>query len=42
MGMMKEFFGIHGTPHVVDADRGISMRSKTVAALHNDEQELAA
>ena len=31
--MMKEIFGIHGTPAVVHADRGTSMTSKTVAAL---------
>ena len=34
--MMKEIFGIHGTPHVVHADRGTSMTSKTVAALLSD------
>ena len=33
---MKEIFGIHGTPHVVHADRGTSMTSKTVAALLSD------
>lgn len=31
--MMREIFTIHGTPHVVHADRGTSMTSKTVAAL---------
>lgn len=31
--MMKEIFGVHGTPMVVHADRGTSMTSKTVAAL---------
>ena len=30
---MKEIFGVHGVPHVVHADRGTSMTSKTVAAL---------
>ena len=34
--MMKETFGIHGTPQVVHADRGTSMTSKTVAALLAD------
>jgi transposase InsO family protein len=34
--MMKEIFGIHGTPQVVHADRGTSMTSKTVAALLSD------
>lgn len=34
--MMKETFGIHGTPQVVHADRGTSMTSKTVAALLSD------
>ncbi len=34
--MMKEIFGIHGVPHVVHADRGTSMTSKTVAALLSD------
>ena len=34
--MMKEIFGIHGTPHVVHADRGTSMTSKTVATLLSD------
>ena len=34
--MMKETFGIHGVPHVVHADRGTSMTSKTVAALLSD------
>ena len=31
--MMREIFTIHGTPHVVHADRGTSMTSKTVASL---------
>lgn len=34
--MMKEMFGIHGVPHVLHADRGTSMTSKTVAALLAD------
>lgn len=34
--MMQETFAIHGTPHVVHADRGTSMTSKTVAALLSD------
>ena len=34
--MMKEIFAIHGIPHVVHADRGTSMTSKTVAALLAD------
>ena len=34
--MMREIFGIHGIPHVVHADRGTSMTSKTVAALLSD------
>jgi putative transposase len=34
--MMREIFAIHGTPHVVHADRGTSMTSKTVAALLSD------
>jgi len=34
--MMKEIFGVHGIPHVVHADRGTSMTSKTVAALLAD------
>jgi transposase InsO family protein len=34
--MMKEIFGIHGAPHVVHADRGTSMTSKTVATLLSD------
>ena len=34
--MMKEIFGIHGTPEVVHADRGTSMTSKTVATLLSD------
>ncbi|MBP2413754.1 transposase InsO family protein [Arthrobacter stackebrandtii] len=34
--MMKEMFGIHGIPHVLHADRGTSMTSKTVATLLAD------
>jgi transposase InsO family protein len=34
--MMRETFGIHGTPQVVHADRGTSMNSKTVAVLLSD------
>jgi putative transposase len=34
--MMKEIFHIHGVPHVLHADRGTSMTSKTVAALLSD------
>ena len=34
--MMREIFGVHGVPHVVHADRGTSMTSKTVAALLAD------
>ncbi len=34
--MMKEIFGVHGIPHVVHADRGTAMTSKTVAALLAD------
>jgi len=34
--MMAKIFGIHGIPHVVHADRGTSMTSKTVAALLSD------
>jgi len=34
--MMKEIFGVHGTPQIVHADRGTSMTSKTVAALLSD------
>ena len=34
--MMQEIFAIHGVPHVVHADRGTSMTSKTVAALLAD------
>lgn len=34
--MMKEIFGIHGTPEVVYADRGTSITSKTVTALLSD------
>jgi transposase InsO family protein len=36
--MMKEVFNVHGVPHVVHADRGTSMTSKTVAALLADLQ----
>ncbi|WP_207346512.1 integrase core domain-containing protein, partial [Arthrobacter sp. E3] len=31
-----EMFGIHGVPHVLHADRGTSMTSKTIAALLAD------
>ena len=34
--MMQEIFAIHGVPHVVHADRGTSMTSKTVTALLAD------
>jgi len=34
--MIKEVFGAHGIPHVVHADRGTSMTSKTVATLLSD------
>jgi transposase InsO family protein len=34
--MMCEVFGVHGIPHVVHADRGTSMTSKTVADLLED------
>ena len=34
--MIKEVFGVHGIPHVVHADRGTSMTSKTVATLLSD------
>jgi putative transposase len=34
--MMRTVFAIHGTPHVVHADRGTSMTSKSVAALLTD------
>ena len=34
--MMREVFGVHGVPHVVHADRGTSMTSKTVADLLED------
>lgn len=34
--MMREIFGVHGIPHVVHADRGTSMTSKTVADLLED------
>lgn len=34
--MIKEVFGVHGVPHVVHADRGTSMTSKTVATLLAD------
>jgi transposase InsO family protein len=34
--MMGEVFGVHGVPHVVHADRGTSMTSKSVADLLED------
>lgn len=34
--MIKQVFDVHGVPHVVHADRGTSMTSKTVAALLAD------
>jgi transposase InsO family protein len=34
--MIEEVFGVHGIPHVVHADRGTSMTSKTVATLLSD------
>jgi len=34
--LMSEVFDVHGVPHVVHADRGTSMTSKTVAALLAD------
>jgi transposase InsO family protein len=34
--MMEQAFGLHGIPHVVHADRGTSMTSKTVATLLAD------
>jgi transposase InsO family protein len=34
--MMLEIFGVHGIPHVVHADRGTSMTSKSVATLLAD------
>ncbi len=34
--MMREVFGVHGIPHVVHADRGTSMTSKTIADLLDD------
>ena len=34
--MIKEVFSVHGVPHVVHADRGTSMTSKTVATLLAD------
>src|SRR5664280_376348 len=34
--MMTEVFNVHGVPHVVHADRGTSMTSKTVATLLAD------
>jgi len=34
--LMDEVFGIQGVPHVVHADRGTSMTSKSVAALLDD------
>ena len=33
---MREVFGVHGVPHVVHADRGTSMTSKSVADLLED------
>jgi len=36
--MMREVFGVHGVPHVVHADRGTSMTSKSVADLLEDLQ----
>jgi len=35
-GMMREVFGVHGIPHVVHADRGTAMTSKSVADLLED------
>jgi putative transposase len=34
--LMEQIFTVHGVPHVVHADRGTSMTSKTVAALLAD------
>lgn len=34
--MMREVFAVHGVPHVVHADRGTSMTSKSVADLLDD------
>lgn len=34
--LMERIFAVHGVPHVVHADRGKSMTSKTVAALLAD------
>jgi putative transposase len=34
--LMEQIFAVHGVPHVVHADRGTSMTSKTVAALLAD------
>lgn len=34
--MMREVFDVHGVPHVVHADRGTSMTSKSVADLLDD------
>jgi transposase InsO family protein len=34
--MMREVFDVHGVPHVVHADRGTSMTSKSVAELLED------
>ncbi len=34
--MMREIFDVHGVPHVVHADRGTSMTSKSVADLLED------
>ncbi|NHW87223.1 transposase family protein, partial [Escherichia coli] len=36
--MMREVFDVHGVPHVVHADRGTSMTSKSVADLLEDLQ----
>lgn len=36
--MMQQIFTVHGVPHVVHADRGTSMTSKTVATLLADLQ----
>ncbi|GAB3276799.1 hypothetical protein GCM10027456_68070 [Kineosporia babensis] len=34
--MMREVFGVHGIPHVVHADRGTAMKSKSVTDLLQD------
>jgi transposase InsO family protein len=36
VSMMREVFDVHGVPHVVHADRGTSMTSKSVADLLED------